>query len=400
MNVPAWTQQYGLHEKFDFIETHKTGTYDHYGEWRPFDDVTHVLRKSAFSLRPEKGSSGPRKFIPGTRTLAPKDYRRRAVRVTDDIPYRRVNSAWNGYGTRTNEYFLEGDIFPRMPADADARGQDLLAKAETKALLNLRKGRVELGVDAFEARKSLNMIAAPISALARSILALKRGRFWEIPGLLGLNRRDLLTGKTAADLWLQYQYGWKPLMSTAYAGVQHLRDGLRSGLPVYWAKGYARDSVNKVDSYGGTGSIDYTWDLTCRSKIYYVVSNATADMVDSLGLSNPLSVAWELVPFSFVVDWFVPVGNLFSALTATAGLEFRAGYQTTLYNGHQNIVFAKYPPNPDNYVVDKAGAFRSEETYMIRRAYGNFPSPRLYAEAHPFSTSHVLSALALVRQLF
>lgn len=32
-------------------------------------------------------------------------------------------------------------------------------------------------------------------------------------------------------------------------------------------------------------------------------------LVGALGLNNPLGVMWELVPFSFVVDWFIPVGE-------------------------------------------------------------------------------------------
>lgn len=27
-----------------------------------------------------------------------------------------------------------------------------------------------------------------------------------------------------------------------------------------------------------------------------------------LGLKDPLSIAWELVPYSFVADWFIPIG--------------------------------------------------------------------------------------------
>jgi hypothetical protein len=36
----------------------------------------------------------------------------------------------------------------------------------------------------------------------------------------------------------------------------------------------------------------------------------------NLGLTDPLSVAWELIPYSFVVDWFVPIGTYLDNLNA------------------------------------------------------------------------------------
>lgn len=39
------------------------------------------------------------------------------------------------------------------------------------------------------------------------------------------------------------------------------------------------------------------------------------DNFDRLGLGDVYSVAWELVPFSFVADWFLPIGDLLTVLT-------------------------------------------------------------------------------------
>jgi len=47
------------------------------------------------------------------------------------------------------------------------------------------------------------------------------------------------------------------------------------------------------------------------------------DVPQLAGLQDPASVAWELLPWSFVVDWFIPIGNwlecrgLASSLTGT-----------------------------------------------------------------------------------
>jgi hypothetical protein len=39
-----------------------------------------------------------------------------------------------------------------------------------------------------------------------------------------------------------------------------------------------------------------------------------------VGLEDPLSTAWELVPYSFVADWFLPIGDYLSASALSRAL--------------------------------------------------------------------------------
>jgi len=48
------------------------------------------------------------------------------------------------------------------------------------------------------------------------------------------------------------------------------------------------------------------------------VANSQQALLNSLGF-NPLSVLWEVTPYSFVADYFFGIGNFLSALTGTAG---------------------------------------------------------------------------------
>jgi hypothetical protein len=45
----------------------------------------------------------------------------------------------------------------------------------------------------------------------------------------------------------------------------------------------------------------------------------------SIGLINPSTVVWELIPFSFVVDWFLPIGNFLHGLSALTGTSTQQG---------------------------------------------------------------------------
>jgi hypothetical protein len=48
----------------------------------------------------------------------------------------------------------------------------------------------------------------------------------------------------------------------------------------------------------------------------YVTAYVTPKDHTGIDLGNPIEWAWELIPFSFVVDWALPVGNYLTALFA------------------------------------------------------------------------------------
>lgn len=51
--------------------------------------------------------------------------------------------------------------------------------------------------------------------------------------------------------------------------------------------------------------------------------------LQELGLLNPLEVAWEKVPFSFLVDWIINLNEIAQSATAGAGIQFNDGSKTT-----------------------------------------------------------------------
>ena len=64
-----------------------------------------------------------------------------------------------------------------------------------------------------------------------------------------------------------------------------------------------------------------------------VITNPNLLLANRLGLVNPLSVAWELVPFSFVVDWFSGVGNVLDGYTDLLGLSVVDTYSVRYLRG-------------------------------------------------------------------
>ena len=57
----------------------------------------------------------------------------------------------------------------------------------------------------------------------------------------------------------------------------------------------------------------------CRMRADVFVTNPNAYLLQQLGIANPASVVWELIPFSFVIDWVFDVGTFLDAFTAFMG---------------------------------------------------------------------------------
>jgi len=241
------------------------------------------------------------------------------------------------------------------------------------------------------------MFADTAAKGAKFLLALKRGRFGEIPGILGVSRSGYKTSRTVADAWLQYQYGWKPLTGDIHdtclaalqaADVDQLLTGV--GKSFYEA---GNDFVYGDEQWGEHTEGRVRTELKARLK------HPNAYILNSLGLVNPAAIAWELTPWSFAVDWFVPVGAVLEAMQATLGLTFERGWQT---RQHRYVLHSQKILGRQNefYVIDEAGEYQEAGFDMEREPYGSFPIPQFYADITPFSTSRVLNAAALVRQLF
>jgi hypothetical protein len=118
-------------------------------------------------------------------------------------------------------------------------------------------------------------------------------------------------------------------------------------------------------------------------------------LASRLGLINPASVAWELVPFSFVVDWFTGFGSYLDSFTELAGLSVSQEY-STMYAKCEMHTRCWYEYNPSH-----DGEFAWNQHYMRRTLGLSRPlpvAPRLLNFGD--SLTRAATAVSLLTQIF
>lgn len=131
----------------------------------------------------------------------------------------------------------------------------------------------------------------------------------------------------------------------------------------------------------------------CEVKIVYKVENRTLASLNSLGLVNPLSLAWELLPMSFVVDWFIPIGGFLRQLTAPLGLEFTYGYETKFAYGDFDVRVTSVPAGWTGWSKDA----EIRGFGMERKVLTSWPRPSMVVNLG-LNQNQLLTAAGLIAQ--
>lgn len=194
-----------------------------------------------------------------------------------------------------------------------------------------------------EFRESAEMVSKRARQISEAAKQLKNGnyeQFAQVLGIPGLSRRARARAnassydKRLANHWLEYTYGWSPLVSDVYGAIQALHKGVTGAgteVTATVGRGQSVDDFThgaNVDNFNlfnqGSKSLGY------KASITGTVTNPNARTLNELGLLNPLALAWELMPYSFVVDWFLPVGDVLASLTSEVGMS--NVFRTISYN--------------------------------------------------------------------
>jgi hypothetical protein len=204
------------------------------------------------------------------------------------------------------------------------------------ALLGRVKGHdFNLGVELGQAHQTVGMLADNLRKLGRAALALKRGDFATAARCLGASPRpSKLKAKDISGRWLELQYGWLPLIDSSYEAAQAFAEIYNGPRKFLFRESRSRKAQWDLSLAPTTCSL-FAQGKVRTSIIYEMYEEMT--FTRQLGLQDPASILWELTPWSFVVDWFVPFGTYLSNLNQIPKLKGRWMITDSLKAERQNV---------------------------------------------------------------
>lgn len=259
------------------------------------------------------------------------------------------------------------------------------------------RSSIQLGVDYAERRELLKLLESSLKALRDPFgtLARQAERFSSKKKLKKLPEDLLLRDLPGA--YLTFHFGIEPVYKTIFEAFEEF-EKVRKKKRLIVAETH-------VERNWDSPSTGWYKRWTNQRKGVVRVSaelslvNDTIATLDMYGLANPAEIAWELVPFSFVVDWFYPINLYLTAMLGVPGHQIKNGYRTDFWQTHHQFTLngGSYTPAFKNY---EGQIVRGESVYL-KRSLLTFIYPETQRSLNPWKTSvtRALTSISLLAQL-
>lgn len=258
-------------------------------------------------------------------------------------PAKRSRSQENPYSmTLVRRQHGEFTTFESTPRDFTTQGAGYSCEAihgdlSVPALAVLGRLRTaiagsdfNLGVTLGESREAFRMIGDSATKIYKALRHAKQGRWIEARRVLVRSthwdtKQDerawksvyVRPGRDVSQNWLELQYGWLPLLKDVENAAQFLAH--HYNVP-------QQNVVRATSVYRQTLSTTASGPVTplkvvSLQKVTIKAILREKNVAQLAGVTDPLSVIWELTPYSFVADWFIPIGNWLQARALRDSIE-------------------------------------------------------------------------------
>lgn len=302
--------------------------------------VTQKRYRNTYFLDRFKDQTGWR-LSAAERLQEPKPVLTYHLKWAENDPVVPVMTWWWDMGCTTSaSYALMGTLVSRNENKARIRAY---AKFKDKAYET-----AQLGLFIAERKEAIKLMANRGKDLAVGLSYLLRGRFrgflkhFNIQPLPKHRRKLRNRPKQAAGLWLEYWLGWAPMVGDIQAALEVLDSEYPENIKVV-GSGSVRDTLKASSATG-----QYAWDLQGLVRVRYQarvrVTNPNLFRANQLGLINWVATGVEMIPFSFVLNWFVNLQDWCNYWSDWLGLELLEPFtsqRSTLW-GHDEQFSPEY----------------------------------------------------------
>lgn len=187
-----------------------------------------------------------------------------------------------------------------------------------------------------------------------------------------------------AEAWMEYRYGWRLLMydlEEANEAVEKASNRILHSLQRRTAhRQFSHKSTIAYDSgncYWGDNVSTVYADVHTDHLSKIVVDDRVGAGVRSSFFHNvtinPFLTAWEIIPYSFIIDWFVNVGDNIGAHTPTLGrsLVYLWHSRKTVTSTASSTTWTPQNPSQTFYDMEMSGG--SCGAYIERTEYQRSP---------------------------
>jgi len=334
--------------------------------------------------------------------------------ITGNYPTSRVEAYGDLQQLQLDRYYDQTIPFvawkPKVEAESlltlyKSQIDDMSKLSLRRHYAKLKNQKVDLATELSQGMQTVKTIADLATRLAKSFVALKRGN------LTAVAKNLFPTSlKGASNDFLMWRYGISPLIGDLKGAAEHLAEYIQRAAPVK-SNGHATKLYTDY-SLDTSGPLAYEVTSNVKIRVKYgtsfSVSDALTRQASMLGFTTPGQALYELTPWSFVIDWFLPIGDWIANLTALKGLELAETYKTIFIEMETSELQYLRTDLPRSVSL-KCGGFLLKPTYLYsyRRRKVTFckreviplpdvPKPQL---KNPISAGHLANALALLTQL-
>lgn len=192
--------------------------------------------------------------------------------------------------------------------------------------------------------------------------------------------------KDAANLWLEFRYAIRPLIFELKSVLEALKKALihqrytARGKEIYMTEGKSYITVDRA-AYSASHYVDMQIEtkekrsVKARAGVLYAIEDSLDALLSVWGFDQPLESLWELVPFSFIIDWFFSVGDVISSWSQSSGVTALSSWFTiSVDHLVEKRSFDGQISNRGNYLW-KSKVFEHGHSYWSTRRKWRVPSP-------------------------
>lgn len=225
---------------------------------------------------------------------------------TENHPHsykKTIKSHWHGYHhtdsvSGSTKNYIDG-ILDNVndPLLADLAFSSAAFNDALEKLHDQLRGDVDLSIDILQSPQAKSMVTSWAKGAKSLITTIRK-----------IKRMPL---KAASSAYLQWSYGVKPTLSTIFGAMEEFSRTAVGPIKIK-TRGFASEHKTVkvlLSTYGITIPMDLLASYRCQIIATYTKPNSTIANIGNYTSLNPASITYEMIPFSFVVDWFYNIGG-------------------------------------------------------------------------------------------